>query len=113
MRRPGRVLAYIAVALIVVLLVGDTAVGLYTDALWYSSLGYASVFWTRLGIAASVRATVAVVAAALVFFNLWVVTRQLGPVHLRRRYGNLEIAEQVPRRYLLAGICITALLAGW
>src|SRR5512138_2588147 len=110
MRRPGRVLVIAAVAVVALLVFGDALVGLYTDALWYASLGYGAVYWTRLGIAVVVRAAVGALGAALVLLNLWFVARQLGPVHLRRRYGNLEIAERVPRGYLLAGIVLAALL---
>ncbi len=113
MRRPGRVLLFVGIAIVLVAVLGDTLVQVYTDALWYASLGYAGVYWTRLGIAAAVRVGVGIVGAALVLLNLWFVARQLGPVHLRRRYGNLEIAERVPRGYLMAGIVVTALLAGW
>lgn len=113
MRRPGRIVLIVGAVVLLVLILGDALVDLYTDALWYSSLGYGGVFWTRLGISAAVRVSVAIVGTALVLVNLWVVARQLGPVHLRRRYGNLEIAEQVPRSYLHAGMVVTALLAGW
>jgi uncharacterized protein len=33
-------------------------------------------------------------------------------VHVRRRYGNLEISEQIPRRNVMGGIAIVALLTG-
>lgn len=113
MRRSGRALIFAGVGVLILLLALDAAVHVYTDALWFSALGYGSVYWTRLGVTAVVRAAVGLVAAAIVFANLAMVARQLGPVHLRRRYGNLEIAEQVPRKYLLAGAAVTAVLAGW
>lgn len=113
LRRPGRLLLIAVVALIVLLLVGGAVTGLYTDALWYSSVGYSGVFWTRLGAIAAVRLVVGGVGAAFVALNLWFVARQLGPVQLRRRYGNLEISEQVPRRYISLGIVAAAVLAGW
>ena len=47
-RRRAR-LALLAV-LGVVFLGGSTAVSYYVDALWFDSLGYASVFWTRLSL---------------------------------------------------------------
>ncbi len=113
LKRPVRVLIAAAVLLVVALTGGRALVGLYTDALWYSTLGYVGVFWTRLGAGAAVRTTAGVAGAALVMLNLGLVSRRLGPVHLRRRYGNLEIAEQVPRAYLLGGMAVTAVLAGW
>ncbi len=113
LRRPGRLLLLVAAALIVLLLVGGAVTGLYTDALWYSSVGYSGVFWTRLAATAAVRLVVGGLGAAFVALNLWFVARQLGPVQLRRRYGNLEISEQVPRRYITLGIAAAAVLAGW
>ncbi len=32
---------------------------------------------------------------------------------VRRRYGNLEIAEQVPRRYVHVGMAVASVFAGW
>src|SRR5512135_1626114 len=113
MRRPGRVLIGVAIAVVLAVIMGDALNQLYTDALWFASLGYAAVYWTRLGISVAVRLGVGALGAAVVLLNLWFVARQLGPVHLRRRYGNLEIAERVPRGYLTAGIIVAALLAGW
>jgi len=113
LRRPGRLLLLAAVALILLLVVGGALTGLYTDALWYAGVGYGGVYWTRLATTAAVRLGVGGLGAAFVALNLWFVARQVGPVQLRRRYGNLEIAEQVPRRYITLGILAVAVLAGW
>ena len=77
------------------------AARLYTDALWFDELGLSSVFTARIMAVAVVRLVGGVVGVALVLGNLGVVARRLGPVHVRRRYGNLEIAEHVPRRVVL------------
>ncbi|HUH11999.1 MAG TPA: UPF0182 family protein [Longimicrobiales bacterium] len=111
--RPGRGLLIGAFLVLAGLLAARALVGIYTEALWYAELGYGSLFWRRLWIGLSVQAVAGVVAAALVLVNLWVVARQVGSVHVRRRYGNLEIAEQVPVRYVASGMVATALLAGW
>ena len=113
MRNPGRFFFVLATTLLVALLIGRLVVGVYTDWLWYNQLRHASVFWTRWFTDATVRAIAAALAAAVVFGNLWIVARRLGPVQVRRRYGNIEISEQIPRRLVLVGITITALLAGW
>ncbi len=113
MRNPARLLVTIGLLLLVALIIGRLIVGVYTEVLWYNQLGHRSVFWTRWLTDVSVRIVMAALAAAVVFGNLWVVARRLGPVHVRRRYGNLEISEQIPRRIVLAGITLTALLAGW
>jgi uncharacterized protein len=112
-RSPGRIAAVAAVALIVLLIFGRTAAVFYTDALWFDALGQRSVFWTNVLARLVARVVTGGIAAAVILVNLWFVLRQLGPVHLRRRYGNLEIAEQVPRAYLVAGALLIAVLAGW
>jgi uncharacterized protein len=112
-RRTGQVLAITAVALLLFLVLGRAAAVFYTDLLWYDSVGQGSVFWRRLFAGAAVRLVLGALGAAIILVNLWYVLRQLGPVHLRRRYGNLEIAEQVPRAYLVGGAVLVAVLAGW
>ena len=91
---------------------GRALARLYTDALWFEALGYGRVFWTRLAIGAAARLAAGALAGGLVLGNLALLARQLGPVQLRRRYGNLEIAEQIPRRYVVAGIAGLSALAG-
>ncbi|HEX7090253.1 MAG TPA: UPF0182 family protein [Longimicrobiales bacterium] len=113
LRRPGRVLLVAAVVLVAILVGGSALTDLYTDALWYSGLGYGSVYWTRIAAGFGVRIATGGLGAAFVALNLWFVARQLGPVQLRRRYGNLEISEQIPRRYVSLGLLAAALLAGW
>ena len=113
MRNPGRLFILIAAVLLGILLFGRIIVGVYTELLWYQQLDHASVFWTRWVTDVSVRAIAAVIGATVVITNLWLVARRLGPVQVRRRYGNLEIAEQIPRKLVVTGITLTALLAGW
>lgn len=113
MRRPARVLVLAAAGLLLLLIAGRAASVLFTEILWFSELDQLDVFWARLETIALVRLGTAVVGAAVVWVNLWRVARHLGPVHLRRRYGNLEIAEQVPRRYVNIGMAAAAVFAGW
>jgi uncharacterized protein len=110
---PGRALAIAAIVLVAVLIFGRSAAIFYTDALWFDSTGQSAVFWRRLLAGVGTRVITGAIGAALIMVNLWYVLRQLGPVHLRRRYGNLEFAEQVPRSYLTAGAAVVAVLAGW
>lgn len=112
-RRAGRIALVGVIAALVLLVVGRVAVGFYTDILWFEGTGYLSMYWKRFGLGLAVRAVAAAVAAGLVFLNLWWVARHLGPVRVRRRYGNIEIAEQVPRKYVLGIVVIVALLGGW
>ncbi|HSJ25598.1 MAG TPA: UPF0182 family protein [Longimicrobiales bacterium] len=112
-RHTGRVLIIAALVVLGVLILGRAAAMFYTDLLWYDAVGQAGVFWKRLLTTAAVRAITGALGAVIILANLSYLLRHLGPVHLRRRYGNLEIAEQVPRSYLMAGSLLVAVLAGW
>ncbi len=112
-RRAGRILLAVAVGALLLLFLGRVAVGFYTEILWYDALGYLSTLWRRVGLGLTVRGSGAVLAAGLVFGNLWWVARYLGPVRVRRVYGNIEIAERVPRRYMVLGGGLIAVLSGW
>jgi uncharacterized protein len=94
-----------------VLLLGRWAAALYTDYLWYSSLGATEVWRTRvvttLGLAAASFAAVALFA----FVNLVAVRHSVVSLVLPRRIANIEIGEEVPGRYLLyAAAALSALL---
>jgi hypothetical protein len=65
-RRRGARLVLLA-ALGVVVLGGSTAASYYVDALWFESLGYASVFWTRLSLQAATFAAFALVTFLVVY----------------------------------------------
>ena len=80
-RRPARILVAAVGAFVLLLLSADAASDLYTEVLWYDELGFADVFWTRVWAAVTVRSIAGVVGAGLVLLNLWIVVRQLGPVH--------------------------------
>ena len=110
---PTRI-ALLAFAATIILLIGGRSVSVfYTDLLWFGAAGYPDVFWTRFRATVGVLGVASLVGAAVVLVNLWIATRTLGPVRVRRRYGNLEIAEQVPRTYVFTGVVMAALLAGW
>jgi len=59
-------------------------VRLWTDAIWYQSIGYASVFWTRIGSQVGLFALGVVVAFALLWFNVWLAGRLIPKGKLRR-----------------------------
>lgn len=111
--RPGRRALLVGLGVLAALLLVGTAAGVYTDALWYESLGYGSVYWTRIRIGVLVQGAAAIVGAAIVFLNLLLVSRHAGAVRVRRRFGNIEIAERIPRRLVLSGIAVVAVVAGW
>lgn len=112
-RRAGRILLAVVVGGLLVLVLGRGAAGFYTDILWYDALGYLSTYWTRFRLGLAVRGVAALVAGLLVLINLWWVTRYMGPVRVRRRYGNIEIAEHIPRKYVMAAAVAVAGLGGW
>ncbi len=72
----------IAVGLIAVLFVVIMlAVGLdlWTDAIWFRSVGYETVFWTRLGVQVGLFVVGLVLALVLLLGNLWLAGRLAPP----------------------------------
>jgi uncharacterized protein len=113
MRRAVRLLGGVAIGVIVALVIGRWIAVFYTDALWFEALGRGDVFWKRVVAAVTVRVVTGAIGAVIVFANLWYVLRHVGPVRLRRRYGDLEIAERVPHSWLSVAALLLAVLSGW
>ncbi len=113
-RRGGRIFLFLAIALGALFLLGRAASDLYTEFLWYRSVGYARVLWTRLATDGGMRLVVGVATAALAFLNFRVVARTLGGIQIKRRFGNLEIAERIPRKTIRMGVLgIAAFMGVW
>lgn len=110
--RAGRVLVLTAVGLATALLVGRVASALYVELLWFHEVGYTHVFWTRVAWEWGARAVAALASAGLVLVNLRVVASTLGGIQIKRRFGDLEISEQLPRSYVVWGVVATAALLG-
>src|SRR6202790_636978 len=66
-RRRSGARVTLLVVLGVVLLGGSTAASYYVDALWFESLGLASVFWTRLSLQAATFGAFALVTFPVVY----------------------------------------------
>jgi uncharacterized membrane protein (UPF0182 family) len=64
----------VALAIFVVLMFA-VGIDLWTDAIWYRSVGFDQVFWTRLGIQVGLFALGLVVALAVLLFNVWLAGR--------------------------------------
>ena len=94
------------------LVASQGGVGLYADALWFNETGYPQVFWAHLAWVWGTRAVAGLGVAAFVFINLRQVGSSLGSVHIRRRFGNLEIAERLPERLVLLTVLGLSLLLG-
>jgi uncharacterized membrane protein (UPF0182 family) len=79
-------------ALGVVVLGGSTAASFYVDALWFESLGYASVFWTRLSLQAATFGAFALVT----FLVVYGVFRALKPDRLVELIGATILINRRP-----------------
>jgi len=111
--RGGRLLALVAALLLLVLLTGGIVTDLYIDVLWFSSVGYLDVFWTRALWSWGLRLLAGGVAAGVVYLNLRFVAETLGTIQVKRQVGDLEIVEKLPRIYVHLGVAGIALLVGF
>jgi len=111
-RAVGRILIFLAIGLGVAILLGRGLTHLYTEILWYSNAGYASVYRTLLLADGGTRVLAGLLTAAVAFVNFRVVSRTLSAIQIKRRFGNLEIAERLPARTIFWGVAITSLLLG-
>jgi len=103
----------LVLAFFLLLLGGRFLAGFLAELLWYRSVLLEEVFWTRWRASLLVRGTVGLAVAAVVFGNLRVVTRSLGAIRVRRRYGNIEIAERLPQAYVVGALSLVALFSAW
>jgi uncharacterized membrane protein (UPF0182 family) len=72
----GYLVAWIlVVVLLALVLFGRGLVDLWTDVLWYRSVGFEDVLWTRLGAQVGLFVLGAVVALAVLLGNLWLAGR--------------------------------------
>lgn len=91
-RRAGIVIV-VAVILAVLFLAG-TVVNLWTDVAWYKSVGFDSVFWTRLGSQAGLFALGLAVTLVFLLANLWLAGRLLPPPDPSRPGRLREMADR-------------------
>ena len=96
----------------VTLLVGRGIAQIYTDYLWYASLGAGDVWRARYSSLLALRLMCAVLATVFVFANLYAVRQSVVSLVLPRRIGNLDIGEEVPRRQLTWTAAALSLLIG-
>jgi uncharacterized membrane protein (UPF0182 family) len=75
-----------------VVLGGSAAASYYVDALWFESLGYASVFWTRLSLQAATFGAFALVTFVVVYG----VFRALKPDRLDELVGATILVNRQP-----------------
>jgi uncharacterized membrane protein (UPF0182 family) len=96
----------------VLLIAGRSAAGVYSDYLWYDSLGAVALWRTRLEAVATLRISAAILAGAFAFVNLYAVRQSVVSLVFPRRLGNLEIGEEVPSRYLFGAVILLSVLLG-
>src|SRR5258707_9804748 len=90
-RRRRRVLPWLLV-LAVVLISGTTTLSYYVDALWFESLGYASVFWTRLNLQATIFSGFALCSFLVLYGVFWA----LKPARFGELIGDTVYINQQP-----------------
>jgi uncharacterized protein len=78
--RPGGLRRYVVVwvfllALLVLFVFGRGLLDLWTDVLWYRSVGFEQVLWTRLGSQAGLFALGGLISLAMLLGNLWLAGR--------------------------------------
>ena len=66
------ILGIIGVAVLVLLSLFGATVGFITDSIWFGSVGFGDVFWTRFGTQVACFAVGLLVAAAFLALNLWI-----------------------------------------
>ena len=110
--RGGRLVIFAVLCLVLIAILGRALTALYVEVLWQAQAGYAGVFWRRIAWEWAVRFTAGAVVGGLVFGNLKVASTTLGGIQIRRRFGNIEISEQIPKRYVTWAMLGTGALLG-
>ena len=104
----------IALAVVAALLViGRVSAGIIADYLWYDAMGAAALWRERAMLMTAICAGSALLAAAMLFANLYVVRQSVVSLVLPRRVANIEIGEEVPGRYLVGAALLISLVLGW
>ena len=99
----GRMALFLASGLVFALVALRLLASLHVNVLWFRSVGYEDVFWRRVVWSWGTRGLVGLLVGTLLFSNLRLVARTLGAIQIKRRFGDLEISEQLPRSYILWG----------
>jgi len=110
--RGGRLVLALVLAFALLVALGRAAAAGYVEILWQSEAGYASVFWRRMLWEWGIRAAASLVVGVIVLLNLKVASKTLGGIQIRRRFGNIEISERIPRQFVWWGMLTAAVLLG-
>jgi len=110
--RGGRLLVTLGITVLTIMLLIRIGAIAYIEILWFNSVGYSSVFWTRFFWEWGVQLIGGVLVGVAFFFNLRVIARALGGIRIKRQLGDLVISEQIPENYVVWGIGIFSVLGG-
>jgi hypothetical protein len=109
----GRRVLFGSVAVLALfLVVGRWSASLYTEHLWYRSLGANDVWRAKTATIAVLTLSSFAVASLFAFANLYAVRQSVVSLVLPRRMANIEIGEEVPGRYLLIAVGLLSVLIG-
>ena len=112
--RGGRLFIMIALGIALLISMGRMASEAYVEILWHAQSGYSEVFWRRIIWEWGTRIVAGVAVGIVIFLNLRIASTTLGGVQIKRRVGNLEISEQLPKSYVFWGMLgVSSLLALW
>jgi uncharacterized protein len=92
-RRAG--LAIVVIVVVLFLLLAGAGVDLWTDAIWYKSVGFDSVLWTRIGAQAALFVSGLLVALVLLVGNLILAGRLTPPVDPERPGRLRSVADRL------------------
>ncbi|MDQ6827635.1 MAG: UPF0182 family protein [Gemmatimonadota bacterium] len=95
-----------------VLIVGRALAAIYVDYEWYNALGAAAIWRAKALYIVILKTVSGLAGAAFIFANLYAVRHSVVSLRFPRRLANLEIAEEVPGRYLVASAAALSLLLG-
>jgi uncharacterized protein len=110
-----RVPRWLTITLLVVfglLTFGRTAAAFYTDALWFDSLGYSSVFWTGIGTRVTLWVAFGLLAALIFFVNLWLAVRATPEHTLFSPDDPVARARHAARPYALKLAAVISVVGG-
>ena len=110
--RGGRVVLTGIMIVSLIAIMGRALTSLYVEVLWQQQAGYLGVYWRRFFWETGIRILGGVAVALLAYYNLKGASSSLGGFQIRRRFGNLEISEQLPKHYVTWGALMIAGLFG-
>ena len=96
----------------ILLIVGRTLAGVYSDFLWYEALGASALWRARMSAVSTLRVGTGLAGTLFAFANLYAVRNSVISLVFPRRLANLEIGEEVPGRYLMGAALGLAIILG-